>query len=196
MAIVLPLYLLSVFAAAICAGVSLAPSLPWSAGGLFVDFGLLAAPATIILNPLWSAIWPALPYLVFCCIALLVFALLSNLLLFCWTRRKGLLLALAAASVSLAIAAQLGVLILWGTLTLLPPGLWGGRWGTGAYLFLASFILTLLLSWSCIPTAPLPAAAPSPLPVATRVLPAAKGAELELQHTWRHQTNMGGGSAT
>ena len=153
------------------------------------------------MNPLWSAIWPALPLLVYGCISLLLFVLLSNLTALCWTRRKGVLLALAAASVSLAIAAQLGVLILWGSLALLPPGLWGGRWGTGAYLFLSSFILTLLLSWSCIapapsPTAPLPAAAPPPLPVATRVLPAAKGAELELQHPWRQQTNMGGGAAT
>lgn len=196
------LYLASVFAAIICTVVSLL--LDWSTAGLFVSFGLLASPASIILvlNPLWSAIWPALPFLVYGVIGLLVFVFLSNLTALCWTRRKGTLLALAAAALSLAFAAQLGVLILWGSLTLLPPGLWGGRWGTGAYLFLSASLLTFLVSWSCIAPAPspmatlLPAAAPSPLPVATRVVPGAKGAELELQPAWRHQTNMGGGAAT
>ena len=164
-------YLLLVALAAACAGTSLA--FPWSIGGLFVPFGLLAQPLDILLvyTQLWAALFPALLYLVIVTCALQTLCLLLTALFSCWPqssphnltlRRWGILV--AAAALSLSVTTGLTAVLVWSALTVLPPGLWGGRWGPGAILF--SVATGLAASLTCLATRSLPPQLlPPPLPL-------------------------------
>ena len=181
------LYVLVLALNASLSGVSLA--LPWSTGGLFVSFNLLSQPVDILLvyNSLWSLLFPMLSILVFANVALLSAAVIFSLLALCPFRGSAKVLRVLIASfLSLASTLSLAVIFTWGVLSLSPPGLWGGRWGSGAVSFTASCALTLVLLCARPSPAPTPAL-PTVTPALQEPLPHTQGAK-QHEHYYPHSS--------
>ncbi len=109
---------------------------PWSVGGLFLAFGLFELPLSfvLLLSPLWGILWPPLPYLVIVSIVGMAISFILSLVgggMNSKQVEKGCYVAIVTLtwiSTLSALAACACFLML----TIIPPGLWGGRWGMGA----------------------------------------------------------------
>ena len=112
----------------------------FSVGGLFKDLYLQSQPASILLvyNTLWSVLFPVLYIFVIASTTLLGVSFVFQLLALCLSstpRLHRVVLLCAATCLSVAVATNLTGVLMWAALSILPPGLWGGRWGRGAILF-------------------------------------------------------------
>jgi hypothetical protein len=187
----------------------------FSVGGLFKDLYLQSTPASILLvyNSLWAVLFPSLYIFVIATTALLAASFLLQLCGLCCAatapRLHRIVLLCSATCLSVAVATSLTGVLMWAALSILPPGLWGGRWGRGAILFATSLVLSagLLCLAKRAPHPPLlplqqqPTAAPppqQPLPLARVVTGQDKGGLSTLpvyqQQSGlfqQHQRNMG-----
>jgi hypothetical protein len=151
----------------------------WSTGGLFIDLYLLSRPASILLvyNSLWAVLFPVLYIFVVGATTLLATSFVLFFLALCvlpssCARLKGAATLGAATCLSVAVAATLTGVLIWVALSILPPGLWGGRWGRGSILYATSLALssTLLFMSKRRPSLLLP---PPLLPTAAAAPPQA-----------------------